>query len=181
MAMIDYGSLLVRNGKLMNLGEMFMEKTDRGCDIPEPFNGEFFVYAGDEDFMLCFYKSRVAVLINGKLAGDVWIGSCDGYCCRVESKIIYTKLPYEKRLGIFGSGIDVTFECIDHEGFVTDLGTFTYSGKYKVSWAYKGDNYICYTGYGIDPQQSVYDRIKDNSYGYTETEIAELDRVFKEG
>jgi hypothetical protein len=183
MAMIDYGTILVRDGIIQNRDQMFMEKTDLGCDIPDKLafrgdpdrvafvNGDFFAYAGDMDFMLCFYKYRVLVISNGIYVGDVWI-------------MDNIKPPYEKRLNLFGSGVDVTFECIDHKGRVNEYwNRYEYPTKYKVSWKYKGHKYVAYTGYGIDPKQSVYDRIKtgDNGYDYTEAEIAELDRVFKEG
>jgi hypothetical protein len=183
MAMLDYGTILVRDGIIQNRDQMFMEKTDLGCDIPDKLalrgdpdrvafiSGDFFAYAGDMDFMLCFYKYRVLVISNSIYVGDVWI-------------MDDIKPPYEKRLDLFGSGIDVTFECIDHKGRVNEYwNQYEYPTKYKVSWEYKGHKYVAYTGYGIDPKQSVYDMIKtgDNSYDYTETEIAELDRVFKEG
>jgi hypothetical protein len=183
MAMIDYGTILVRDGLIQNRDQMFMEKTDLGCDIPDKLalrgdqdrvafiSGDFFVYAGDMDFMLCFYKYRVLVIFNGMYVGDVWITDD-------------IKPPYEKRLNLFGSGVDVIFECIDHKGQVNEYwNRYEYPTKYKVSWEYKDHRYVAYTGYGIDPKQSVYDRIKtgDNGYDYTEAEIAELDRVFKEG
>ena len=183
MAMIDYGTILVRDGIIQNRDQMLMEKTDLGCDIPDKLalrgdpdrvsfiKGDFFAYAGDMDFMLCFYKYRVLVIFNGLYVGDVWI-------------TYDIKPPYEKRLNLFGSGIDVIFECIDHKGRVNEYwNRYEYPTKYKVSWEYKGHKYVAYTGYGIDSKQSVYDRIKtgDNSYDYTKTEIEEPDRVFKEG
>lgn len=42
MAMIDYGTILVRDGIIQNRDKMFMEETDLGCDIWEQ------VDSGDE-------------------------------------------------------------------------------------------------------------------------------------
>ena len=84
MAAIDYGTILVRDGIIQNRDRMFMEKTDLGCDIPDKLafrgdldrvvfiKGDFFAYAGDIDFMLCFYKYRVLVIFNGIYVGDVY-------------------------------------------------------------------------------------------------------------
>ena len=35
MAMLDYGTILVRDGIIQNRDQIFMEKTDLGCDIWE--------------------------------------------------------------------------------------------------------------------------------------------------
>lgn len=87
MAYIDYGSILKVNGKFINKnGDLFMESSDTGyiCDRATYFDeyagredvmdvaGNYYVYAGDEKFMLCFYKGTVHVISNNRLICSRW-------------------------------------------------------------------------------------------------------------
>lgn len=178
MATIDYGAIVVRDGKFVNRDVMFMEKTDLGCDLPECEDG--YACVGDANFMVSFYQSKVSIIINGEEARNIWIGACDGYSDN-HSKAFYTKLPYEKMFNVCGSGVDISFECIDRQRRIDPFGYKYYSDKFLVSFSYKGHEYRVYTGYGIDTKEDVYERIKYDHYGYSDIERSVIDKVFKEG
>lgn len=87
MSMIDYGAILKVNGKFINKNQdLFMESTETGyvCKQATYFNnyenkedvmnvdGDFYVYAGDEDFMLCFYKGFMRVISHNRLIYSLW-------------------------------------------------------------------------------------------------------------
>lgn len=83
MAMIDYGALLKVNGAFLNKNSnMFMEVSDCGYMIDTAkdcidgsccygkeiyIKGNYFVYAGDKDFMLAFYKTMFYVIVNDEI------------------------------------------------------------------------------------------------------------------
>lgn len=75
MAMIDYGAILRVDGKIIN-HELFMETSDTGY-VPETatyrdgieirIKDNFYVYAGDKDFMMVFYKGAFYGIHNGEI------------------------------------------------------------------------------------------------------------------
>lgn len=82
MSVIEYGALLRVNGKFINKNcDLFMDSSDTSyvCDKAIYFNsvtnetteidinGNFYVYAGDENFMLCFYRGCFYVIHNNKI------------------------------------------------------------------------------------------------------------------
>lgn len=84
MAMIDYGAILKVNGKFINKNNLFMDSSDTGYICEKALynydgkeheidiDGNFFVYAGDKNFLLCFYKSMVYVIHNNKVIRSIW-------------------------------------------------------------------------------------------------------------
>ena len=79
---MDYGAILRVNGKFINKNkDLFMDSSDTCyvCDQATYFddeskeirtthiNGNFYVYAGDENFMLCFYKGYFYAIHNNKI------------------------------------------------------------------------------------------------------------------
>lgn len=81
MAMIDYGALLYIDGKLANRNQFFMECSDTGyvCktalnknEEKEDIDGNYFVYAGDEELLLVFYKGLCKVISNGRILFSFW-------------------------------------------------------------------------------------------------------------
>lgn len=82
MAMIDYGAIAWKNGKLIST-DMFTPMKDMvgwddsDLDIEDPLVDNYFAYIGDEDFILAFYKSTMR-LCNPNYTYDnstVWFGS----------------------------------------------------------------------------------------------------------
>ena len=176
MAVIDYGVILVKNGKIVNRSIRFMKTTDTGYKIPE--NISFYAACGDEKFCLAFFKRQVYVIINGVFVGTVWIDEIGN----AKNNQIFIKMPYENRLNLFGSGISVIFEAIDHTLLKdTECDYRYYSGKYHDNFTYNGNVYDVYFGYGIDSSEETYNKIKFTSYDYTEKERNVLDNVFEIG
>lgn len=66
MAMIDYGAIAWKNGKLMST-DMFTPMKDMvgwddsDLDIENPLVDNYFAYIGDKDFTLAFYKSTMRI------------------------------------------------------------------------------------------------------------------------
>lgn len=66
MAMIDYGAIAWKNGKLIST-EMFTPMKDMvgwddsDLDIENPLVNNYFAYIGDKDFTLAFYKSVMRI------------------------------------------------------------------------------------------------------------------------
>lgn len=192
MAAIDYGTIVTRNGEFVNVSTRFMKKTDLGLDVPKCVGntdmevcGNYFAYVGNpNDIMFCFYKHIVDVIQNNTYIGRIYIGEAGSFNIpsTEKNRMFLTKSPYEKIFNIFGTGVTMTFECIDkniqhyNNGYWDE--TF-YTQKFKVSFEYAGNNYVVYTGYGIDTDPNVYKDITESgAYDYTETEIEELNKVF---
>ena len=81
MAIIDYGALLRVNGKLVNRNIDFMEGSDTGyvCEkavdkneVEHNIKGNYFVYAGDRECLLVFYKGICKVIQNEKVTHSFW-------------------------------------------------------------------------------------------------------------
>ena len=126
MAMIDYGTLVKVNGKIINEGIMFMEKSDMGVvpieysyeDPSDTETGhrigeEYFAYVGDSDLMLCFFKDRITFISDIKYLGTIYMGKpwYDKYC----SKYTRHGLFNEKLFNPFNCGIDVRFETLSSD------------------------------------------------------------------
>ena len=66
MAMIDYGAIAWKNGKLIST-DMFTDMKnmvgwdDSDLDNDEPLINNYFAYIGDEDFTLAFYKNLMRI------------------------------------------------------------------------------------------------------------------------
>ena len=194
MATIDYGTVVTRNGEFVNVSTRFMKKTDLGFDVPEfvinentdmEVRGNYFAYVGNsDDIMFCFYKHIVDIIYKNTYVGRIYIGEAGSFNIPANEKnhMFLTKSPYEKIFNVFGTGVTMTFECIDkniqHYNNGYWIETF-YSQKFKVSFEYAANNYVVYTGYGIDTDPKVYENITESgAYDYTKTEIEELNKVF---
>ena len=100
MSAIDYGALLRVNGKFINKNDdLFSYCSDTGyvCDkatyysdyekkeIEIDIMGNYYVYAGDENFLLCFYKGyfydTVFFVVNSKSEFSVPVRRGTSYKC----------------------------------------------------------------------------------------------------
>lgn len=82
MALIDYGAILKVDGVFVNKdADLFMDTSDTGyvCKKASNQNGEefdidgnYYVYAGDKDFLLAFYKGSVVGISNEKIVFSRW-------------------------------------------------------------------------------------------------------------
>ena len=66
MATVDYGGILVKNGKIFQNDDQFMMTTDLGYQLPEGVNS--YATVGDEKFAVAVWKANIYVIINGNVA-----------------------------------------------------------------------------------------------------------------
>ena len=183
MAMIDYGAILKKNGKIVNRDEFFMDMetavgwTDyphvkyEDCDYidengysdcqncpranreyqaggsyywvvsdcrdivlnSKPMEGNWFAYAGDTELVVGFYKQMVMTWYKG------------------EQKVHWLRWDYAGKYSIYieVGGTKLHFKALSK-----------YKDVYYGRFYYKGDLYEVVFGYGIDPTQSTWDRVK---------------------
>lgn len=181
MAMIDYGAILKKNGKIVNRNQFFMDMetavgwTDnprikyedcdcfydgesdcmhcpranrkvwddgfiilnydcRGNEPPRnTIRGNWFAYAGDTEFVVGFYKQCV-LLWTPEREEVIWLNWGQG--CKISHHFNI-------------NGIKLHFRA------VTECRN-VYYGRFH----YKGDLYEVVFGYGIDPNQATWNRVK---------------------
>lgn len=139
MAMIDYGAIAFKNGKLIST-DMFTPMMDMvgweddesdtyhdfqmDIDKPLKLKGNYFAYIGDSDCTVAFYKTTMRIV--EKVGGEYF--NKTEYLCSSN----YTWLKWKSWL--CGSDIKVTKR----------------NGYLVCRWKYKGDKYKVYFGYGVD-------------------------------
>ena len=175
MAMIDYGSVVKKNGTIIQK-EMFMDmgksigfvlneipysyernKYDDDFNVigreivntTMRINGEFFSYIGDKELLICIYKGTIVFISNNKIVkiqNDLWFDY---------------SLPYRlQKLDFSVNGIDFKIKRLSK-----------YKNRYKLRFYYKGDLYECLYGYGVDVRRDVW-------YDVTPKESRYLDEWF---
>lgn len=137
MASLDYGAIAFKNGKMISterwtpmidmVGWKDNENDtyhDYNADKDKPLNlnGRYFVYIGDSDYTIAFYKGTM-VMVHKYNDGDYALDyeHFDGtyyHWCKWEN---YDNIKVTKR-----------------------------NGYYVCKWKYKGDKYKVYFGYGVD-------------------------------
>lgn len=148
MAMIDYGAIAWKDGKLISK-DMFDEMKDMvGWDDTEiklnydenrrTLKGNYFTYVGDEDLTVCFYKSTMTICYKGhkdKYEIDTeWMNATD-----------YIGWKYfEKTVFIYK---DDDIDMVD----IRVYPRFKFGHNYYVfKMKYNGHKYKVVFGYGID-------------------------------
>lgn len=210
MSLIDYGALLKVNGKFINKNDdLFMycsdtgyvcdkatyydtyEKQDKDIDI----NGNYYVYVGDENFMLCFYKGYFYVISHNRIIFSVAYNPflsetfyLDGFP-NVTVERLDKNLRYEykdkpdeydidylyERFGIRKSQLIIRRLYKKRKSSVCRH----YSSRWKATWDYNGSHYEVIYGYGIDNDETTWNRIKIKHYEFSETEREIIDGWFK--
>lgn len=148
MAMIDYGAIAFKNGKLISTS-MFTPMIDTvGWEdtendlyegrphydnepesnymYPLDLKDNFFVYIGDKDCTLAFYKEQIVLVSRYKDDGTF------SYHHEYFNCTNYTWSKWQDYAG--GSDVTVTKR----------------NGYLVCKWKYKGDKYKVYFGYGVD-------------------------------
>lgn len=154
MAMIDYGAIAFKNGKLISTGEFTPMKDmvgweDSENDIcrffgtggeytPMHIKGNYFAYIGDKDCTIAFYKSTIVIVYKH---GDVYWGEIE-----ILNSTGYTWSKWTGTTVSNWNGINIYDSVV-----VTKR-----NGYYVCRWNYKGDKYKVYFGYGVD-----FDSYKD--------------------
>lgn len=137
MAIIDYGAIVFKNGKLISTG-MFdsminmvgWTDTEKDCNTftgkPIKLNGNCFTYIGDSDCTLGFYKDQL--IIAEKVGDHKFIYTHKFFNC--------TGYTWSKWQSLYLAG---------DRAVVTKR-----NGYYVCKLKYKGDNYKVYFGHGVD-------------------------------
>lgn len=224
MSAIDYGALLRIDGKFINKnGDLFMDMADAvGCEIEKvcdlkgreySISGDWYVYAGEYDLYLCFYKGYFIVVKNNvvvftyigsphiaetfKISGipEISVRHLDPEL-RKTIKKGKSWTEYVKDTYIGATGKETLSELQNgqyiYKKFLRrakQIGRKNRSGsygkdrsyRYLASWEYNGRKYEVIFGYGIDPNEAVWNNIKNTSYGhFSETEKKIIDKWFSE-
>lgn len=231
IAFIDYGALLKVNGKFINKNDdLFMYCSDTGyvCDKATYFDeyqnketeidiaGNYYVYAGDENFMLCFYKGLMRVISNNKQICSRWnipfasetiyLNGFPSIHVQHLDKNIYiepveslgTWKDFVKQYWIGTTGDEKLYELEGgHERYKRFRKMLKRNardrknpkrwdryrtGRWLATWEYNEKKYEVIFGYGIDPDEETWERIKfddeNGGYGFTDIEREIIDSWF---
>lgn len=219
MAAIDYGALLRVNGEFVNKNQhLFMETSDTGYTLKEaffkdrnvydkavPIEGNFYVYAGDADLLLAFYKGYFYIISNGEILKAV---SYSPFLS--ESFLIHDteiKISHLDRIPIIEKPESQTWKSYVRENWIDATGdeklseldggqkayrrflcqakrrskgrlNYKYfASRWKAEWEHGGKSYEVIFGYGIDPDEEVWNQVK-TQYDFSDREIRMIDRWF---
>ena len=184
MAMIDYGAVVFKNGAKVNGDDLFMDMLEavgwvdvpraryHDCDCTDErgysdcdrcprrtvghFNGfdftagdcrgvrivnsgkldgNYYAYIGDKDLTFGFYKRWCAISYHGERQEDVY--------------------------GTGGNKMSASFKV----GDVSFKIRWVCGGVLHFSMVYKGDYYHVVYGYGIDPNEKIWEKVKNRYLG----------------
>jgi len=203
MAMIDYGAILRVDGEMINRDQFFMDesntgfvlKTATGADGKEyAIDGNYFVYAGDEHFLIVVYKTLLRVIHDGHILWDSW------GCTSIGETRFFDGLPGVKVQHLDASLYPHYADQIDdweRERIIEyypekKANRLLYraakrrrkpifwdrTNRYVATWDYDGRHYEVIYGYGVDPQFDVWVDIKDSAYDFTKQEKEIIDLWF---
>lgn len=183
MSSIDYGAILKVNDKFINKNlDLFsdMEKmVGFILDEESHINNNYYVYAGDKNLLMCFYKYNCVVISNDK------------HVCSLRTKF-NSETFYLNNVKITISRLDKNYKTYKekkykykyHNGKKLNYVIFSKHAKehkldrFIATWEYNGNKYECIYGYGIDNNENIWEDIKNNSYGFSKTEIEIIDKWF---
>ena len=215
MAFGDYGAILRVDGKFINKDKgLFMQASDTGYVCKKALHkdrkeydidGNYFVYAGDKDFLVVFYKGTYKVISNEKVIHYGWNVCGDSETFYLDNlpnlKVSVLSKKYELRL----------FDWLDEESIREDYKWYIerkgkkfadrwlrrrYKAKYMTTrghggfawntrpyrflaeWDYNGHHYEVIYGMGIDPNEKVWNDIKNEYYKFRKDEIELIDSWF---
>ena len=146
MAMLDYGAIVIKNGKLIN-DKLFTPmidmvgwedtendtyKDEHGDTRPLDLKDNYFAYIGDKDCTIAFFKTHITI---------VYWTICDCWRCTHEyfASSNYTWTRSEDYVGVNDDGSFVKLVLTKRNGY------------FVCKWKYKGDRYKVYFGYGLSP------------------------------
>ena len=220
MACIDYGALLRVNGKFINKNtDLFMSSSDMGYVCKKAYDpkykeeydiaGNFFVYAGDEELLLTFYKGMLYVIQNGIITRKLWNSEFIAESMilnngiKISVKHLEPELQideyepmeiwsdYVKEFWVDATGNEKLSELQDgvkeykrfykrSKNRAREKGLKYRTQRWLAEWEHNGNKYEVIFGYGIDNDEETWNNIKNNGYGFTETEKSIIDTWFRE-
>lgn len=159
MALADYGTLFIKNGKEI-IGEedtigIFRTnpKSTLGFEVKENDNEILrTLYVGDEDFHVGFYK-------NSFIFGRHGINLDKGYSMGFLDK--------NKKVHYF-----------DYHGVHIKVKEYKNTGRYMMTFQLNGNNYRIYFGYGADTLCTM--KALSGYFGIKDSEIKYIERYVKE-
>lgn len=160
MAMIDYGAIAFKNGKLISTAMFTPMKdmvgwedndateyyegfsTDEACNLCLSHN--YFAFIGDKDCTIAFYKERI-VVIERYPGYDIELPRLMYYTENfANTKYTWTKWTHHVWCFLpLDEGNDIDYN-------VTKVVVTRRNGYYVLKWDYKGDKYKVYFGHGVD-------------------------------
>ena len=205
MAFIDYGALLKVDGEFINKNrDIFMNKSDTGyvCEKAKDDQGDwhsvqgnYFVYAGDKEFLVVFYKTHCKIISNERIIYSEW------YMPFASETLLFEGLPeitishLDENLYIRKIKNDNKEEydkgCIPQQWYERyckrihrtnkNGGLYRYrTARWVAQWQHNNHNYKVIWGLGVDPQETVWDQVKYSDYDFTDIERATIDKWFTE-
>lgn len=198
MSMMDYGAMLRKNGKFLNKNRFaFMSKSDTGYMLEEAIfpDGEkrlihdnYFVYAGDEEFLLVFYKTILHVISHGKVLWSFGNTSLLSQTMHFEGLPSVTVAHLDKNPIPEDCSVDEELKDSLIEIFGKRRGEQKYlrickkvnyytrkyktSGKYRgtgqlgpryiTTWNHNGNHYEVIFGYDITTDEKVWEIVREN-------------------
>lgn len=158
MSSIDYGSIVKKNGKVIQTEHYQDMMKSVGFEIEE-LKDNYFSYIGDEDMLVCVYKGVLTIYThipnidkkdtiynlythvryNGKLKDD-------GYMDSIQIKEIGYGFMFDKirRYKFSINNVDFDIRRIDN------------GHRYSLRFWYKGILYECLYGYGVDVYRDMW-------------------------
>jgi len=137
MAMVDYGAVLKKNGIVIHRNDFFMDmqkavgftinKIQDKDGYDYQINDNYFVYIGDEELLICVYKTQLLIISNNKIIHRVFGANVDSYN-------IHDKFRLKFKVN----------------GIKFDIKRISYGNMYLLRFWYKGSLYECIYGYGVD-------------------------------
>lgn len=158
MAFVDYGSVVKKNGKIIQT-DFFMDMKEAvgfvldevDYEYPETtwddekfnfietgnivktkkkVNDEYFSYIGDRDFLICIYKGSLTIISNNNVI-----------------KIINDISYYDPKMkeSYIVNGVKLNIKR-----------TAPGCRRYRLTFEYKGDKYDCFYGYGVDVNKKAW-------------------------
>lgn len=195
MAYTDYGAILKIDGVFVNKDKgLFADmKESVGFEIDKlaydgydiPVSESYFVYAGGEHMLLCFYKGNCLLISDGKIIG--WLDTeflSEVFYLKELPNVKISKLDKVKHKYIEELNFTLKKHYNKNEWYkyvkrhMRYLKNEAYSYRFKAEWEYNGHTYECIYGYGIDPNTETWERIK-RDYDFSEKEVEEINKWFK--
>ncbi len=159
-------------------------------------NGNYFVYAGDENFLIAFYKGLFNIIHNNKIIySDCNIpfisetfyfeGLPTVKVEHLDKKLIneFPDLPdkydiewYYERYRKKKAQLKLYRLVKNRRKIVCKDRTF----RWLATWEYNGKKYEVIFGSGIDPNEDVWNDIKYDAYDFTDIERKIIDSWFNE-
>lgn len=194
MAMIDYGAIVIKNGKVVNENQFFMDMLDSvgWTDAPEKFYPDCTCFDKRTGESLCWDCDKIKEggldckgnrheYKNNLLRGNyfAYVGDEELTLCFYKSWMAvavnmkrldgiyprYFEYPSVKSHHYNFNGVNVNVRSIDKNSVLV------------ASFKYNGDFYKVVFGYGIDSEKRVWDRVKVKYLGKKVSK--KVDRILK--